>query len=527
MNLNCLETKLRGSTNNQIEYYEAGKKKIKKHCEVYEDVCRVRAFLLKHNIGKGKRVAILGKNCYEWVLIDLACVLTGVITVPLETGVTYDLKDLVNEFEFAAVFTNLDQYISLLSDGVISFNKVIEDSNKYDSSEVVDVFTMPDFELEDVFTLIFTSGTSGKPKCIEVKKKSFDHLISVTQELFEFKPNDRFLVFLPLSIYLERCYIYSSILLGFNVILTPLEYIFHSIQNDKPSIIIGVPYFFENVRAKFLEKIRSNFFYLFIYETYNFLCFIGLTFLFRKRFSPFIKAWGGNIRYLLTGSAPIAKSTLLFYKKMGLTIYEGFGMSEIGGMLTLNSPGHVKLGSVGKAFPGKEVMIDADGQILVKSDLNANNKYFKSTKLENDTTYINENTVATGDIGYIDSEGYVYINGRIKDIIITSLGKKIHPTQIEQLIMDSGLFKNCLVYGENKPFLIAILVTKNAESTNLEIKECLKKVNSELPSDERILDFIVNDEPFTVENGLLTTSLKLNRQNVVKKIRKEIDELYK
>lgn len=524
MDLVNLAEKLSNSHSNLLEYYKEGKKHIVPFKEVYHDVIKVANFLKSKDVAPRSRVIILGKNSYDWVVIDLACIISGIITIPLEVGKTYDLEELFDYFESDLLLTNLPEIAELGHEKVLPFHEVIHLSNQQNLAN--DEFVPYQYQPEDVFTFIFTSGTLGKSKFIEVKKKSFDHLISESQGLFNFRNEDRFLVFLPLPIYLERVYVYSAILLDFSVIITPLELVFHSIQNDKPSIIIGVPYFFETFRNKFLEKIKSKVLYSVVFKSYLLLKSLGIGFLFGHKFAPFVKAWGGNIRYLLTGSAPITKGTLLFYEKMGITLYEGYGMSEIGGMITLNSPDIVKLGSVGKPFPGKDVIISDIGEILVKSDKMANQHYYKMPKEESDKTYIEPNCVATGDIGYFDQDGFLFINGRIKDLIVLSSGKKIHPGGLEELLIETGLVANALVYGDNKPNLVAVVVPKTPDITQEEIRVALKKINEKLSVDERILNIYFYDQPFTIQNKMLTNSLKLNRKSVVEQLQNEIEGLY-
>lgn len=524
INLNDLYTRLKESKDNQVEYYLNGKKLIKKFSEVYVDVAKVAAWLASKNIGKGDRVGILGKNSYEWIIIDLACVLKGIITIPFDPNREYDVKELEADFDLVLFFTNLPAYTKTPWGGVISFEDCIREADSF--GEVAEAFIPVAYTDTDIFTVVSTSGTVGRSKYIEIKKGSFDNLVTETHQLYQFTSRERFLVFLPLNIYLERCYVYSAILLEFSIILTPLEFVFHSIQHDRPSVIIGIPYFFETFHTKFLQRINEKALYKALYKGYLWLHKVGLGSLTGNRFAPFIKAWGGNIRYLLTGSAPIRKDTLEFYQKMGITIYEGYGLSEIGGMITLNSPGNMRIGSVGKPFPGKEVYIDHAGQVIVKSPYNANTRYFLSTQEENDRTYLPDGEVATGDMGYFDKEGFLYLNGRIKDLIVSSSGKKVHPTSIEERIIKTGLFANCIVYGDNKPFLVSVVVPKDRSVAYEEILQEFRKINATLSADERIVRFVVHPESFTIDNGLLTTSLKLNRKKIIEKFANQINELY-
>jgi long-chain acyl-CoA synthetase len=528
MDLNYLFEKLRRSES-QLEYYDSNKKSVKKFREVFADVITVAAYLSWIHVNKGKRVGIMGKNSYEWIVIDLACVISGVITIPFDISKKHDVNDTIETYNLSLLLHHLpDEDLGYYDDDrVCSFNRFVKEAFESIASHKNNILPVS-YDSNDVFTVISTSGSSGNSKYIEVRKKSFDHLISGTQNLFQFKNDDRFLVFLPLNIYLERCYIYAAILLDFHVILTPLEYLFHSIQHDKPSVIIGIPYFFENFHNVFLQRISERMSYKIILRSYLGLKKIGLAFLFNNRFKPFIKAWGGNIRYLLTGAAPIQQSTLKFYQDMGITLYEGYGMSEIGGMITLNSPGNVRLGSVGKPFPGKEVVTDEEGQILVKSEFNANTSYLKSTPLENERTYLGNYTVATGDLGYLDKDGFLYINGRKKDLIILSTGKKIHPTYIEEQVMDSGFFKHCIVYGDSRPYLVALLIPKSKSASDFKwVKSEIDRVNMSLTAEERIGNFYTTHDEFTVDNSLLTSTLKINRQNVIRRYEDQFINMYK
>jgi long-chain acyl-CoA synthetase len=518
MDLNNLLQKLRTSTSNGIEYYEKGKKHRKNFSQVHDDVAKVACYLRSLGLKPGSRVGILGKNSYEWILIDLACTLQGIITLPLDPGAKSDLDEVLSDFELGYIFCSIREYNGK-SAAVIPFTTVFNSSAQAQAS--IEPYT---YSGDDVFTVISTSGTSGKSKSIEIKKKSFDSLVKHSQDMYNFRSDDRFLVFLPLHVYLERCYVYAAILLDFDVIITSIELVFHSIRNDKPTVIIGIPYFFENVQRMFMQKINEKLVYKLFFRSYLGLKKAGLGFLFGNKFSPFVKLWGGGIRYLLTGSAPIKRSVLEFYRNMGIILYEGYGMSEIGGMVALNAPGAVKLGSVGKPFPGKKVFFDKEGQIFVQSDDNANTTYYKSTREQNESTYLPGGVVATGDLGYLDKDGFLFIKGRSKDLIILSTGKKIHPQRVEERLENSGLFQGSLVYGNDKPFLVALLSCNGGPALN--VKEVLDKLNDNIPDEEKIRQVHIIHEKFTIENGMLTPTLKVNRKGIIQKYEKELESLY-
>lgn len=308
------------------------------------------------------------------------------------------------------------------------------------------------------------------------------------------------------------------------MLVVPFNYVMQAISKDKPTVLVAVPYFFEVFANGFMDKMKSNPFLFLLMKGHLFLKRIGLGGIIPKEFFIFKKAWGGKMKYLLTGSAPCNPNILEFYDNMGITLYEGYGMSEVGGMVALNYPGNYKLGSVGKIYPKKEVFFDEQKQILVKCDLAANNHYYNQLGLSD--TYLDDNVVATGDIGYLDSEGYLYINGRIKEILILSNGRKVHPAYVEKRFLESDMIKNCFVYGSDKPYVVALFVPASQTVAISKINNLVTDINSSLQKHEQIVDFILINEPFTVDNGMLTSALKINRKAISDKYQRELENLY-
>lgn len=520
MDLNNLFEKLKQTSDNKIVYYENGARKEKKFRELYVDVQRAASFLNKMSIKRGARVGILGKNCYAWVVADLACLSAGYVTVPLEPNHMVEVDDLIREYDLSLVLTNMSSSF-WTSKLIMPFSAIMDDGKN-------DVEKLNPVKLADgdVFTFNFTSGTSGRPKAIEIKKSSFDNLIAESQALFGFRKDDRFLVFLPLNVYLERCYIYSSIIIGFDVILISAELVFKAIQSESPTVIIGVPYFFENVQKVFLAKVQSKFLFNSLLKLYLLLKKIGLGSLVGNRFILFTKLWGGKMRYLLCGSAPIRRSVLDFYDLMGMRIYEGYGMNEIGGMITLNHPAAVKTGSVGKAFPGKTISFDDYGQIIVQSKFHANTRYFKDEDNLLQTTYLTDDKVATGDVGHADNDGFVYITGRIKDLIILSNGIKIHPAPEEERLEEELEVSNCCIFGDGKPYLTALIVPNGNKENAQQIRTRLDAFNAVRPAEKQIRNFFLSQEPFSIDNGLLTPAFKRNRKYLYQRYALEFEKLY-
>jgi long-chain acyl-CoA synthetase len=513
--LNLVIERLKDSRST-FEYYESGQRKTLPFNALYNDVVKIATWMRSKGIRKGSKVGILGRNSYGWVVCDLACLACTSIVVPLDPSRKHDVGEIVKAYGLELLLTNTKDFAG--SNIVFQFSDVL--SLEWPATG----FEIGRYAPDDVFTFNFTSGTSGTPKAIELKKKSFDHLVSGSQLLFDFNSRDKFLVFLPLNIYLERCYIYAAILIGFNIVLTPLEFIKHSMKNDKATVLVGIPYFFENVYRQFMTRISEKWYYRVIFLCYTLLKRLGIA----KRFRPFTELWGGHMRYMLTGSAPSDLKVLQFYDLVGLPLYEGYGMNEVGGMIALNSPGNRRLGSVGIAFPGKTVAFDENSQIIVESQFHANDHYYNGSEEENRKTYLDHNKVATGDIGYADKDGYIYIQGRTSEMLILSNGHKVHPTQLESKLSNSSLIDQCLVLGDRKPFLSAIVIPRrNGTIPNEEaIRQEVLRINANLPAHESILHIHIALEPFTIENGLVTSSLKLNRNAIIARYQKEIGAIY-
>lgn len=522
LNINNVIQKLKGNHIKSFHYYnEKGKKVTKKYNEIYNDILATLVSFEELGISKGDRVGIIAKTSYEWAVIDLACIYKAVMTVPFDINKVENIQEVINEYELRYVFT--DNADNEYSNKILGFKDLIYLKPPTELSNDIPIETYDD---EEPFTMIFTSGTSGKEKSIEIKSKSFNDLIVNTQKMFKFDSQDNILIFLPLHIYLERCFIYMGILLDIEVTLTPTEYLFKSIKRDMPTIIIGIPYFFENLSNLFLQEISQKRRQYLSFKLYQLLKNTGLNFLSPNVFPHFKKFWGGKIRYLISGTAPCKMKTLELYNKMGVPIYEGYGMSEIGGLLSLNFPGNMKIGSVGKVFPNKKIKFDSNNQILVTGKNIANSKYYKAGNGDNEKTFLPDSWVATGDTGYFDNDGYLYINGRIKDDIVMSSGIKVQPVPIEQKLDSSKLINSSVVIGDGRAHLVALISPIDKKISQNLLDDELIKINKILSKNEKIRRYYILDEDFSPFNGTLTSAFKLNRGYIAEKYKKEINDLY-
>lgn len=503
-----------------LEYYQDGILKKQSFQQVYKDVLSCIEFFSKLKIIKGSYIGILGSNCYDWIIIDLACLAKGFISVPFDPNGTYNFEYLIQEYNLSLLMTSFTDKV-LEKQNIYPFNiyyQEVEGSIKY-----IDAYK---YSHDDIFTIKFTSGSTQEPKAIKTKAQSADDSIASIQELFAHDQHDKIVVFLPLYLLQHRYWVYSAILYNFDILLTSPLLALRAITDGKPTVIMGVPEFYNTLKLKFLRDLNRSIISTMKLRIYQLLNRISTGFLAKKiGYLPFKNFLGGKIRYLWTGSAASSIDTLRFYYEMGIDIFQGYGMNEIC-ILAKNYPNNNKLGSVGKLLPNKEVIFDTEGQILVKNHYEVNTQYYKSTVKDDEETFANDGFVRTGDLGFMDNEGYLYITGRKKSLIVLSSGKKIVPQKIEDKLCQSQFIKHSIVCGTDHPYLIAIIQPVSTNITAMELKGDIEAINKKLNSEERIYDFHIVEQPFTTENGMLTSQFKLRRNKILEKYHDQIEILY-
>lgn len=499
--INLLINKLQDCKSN-LETYQYSKKVVMPFKDMQPGILEVLAFFETNNIKLGDKIGIIGTNTVEWVLIDLACIAAGIISVPFDPAVRYNIPELLDEFELPFILSNAAPYKNI--DSVYQFEAVCKNQTVDAGTKIIPVQYQP----EDVLTYKFTSGSTQRPKVIGAMKQSVDAAITYVQEIFKHNSSDKVMIFLPLHTYQQRYWIYSAILFDFDIILVPKEYVFHSITIDHPTVIMGVPFFFETIMKNFLAELDPD---------------KPLSDELMKK--EFLQQMGGKIRYLWTGSAPVGSDTLSFFEKMEIPVFQGYGLNEIC-IVAKNYFGNNKTGSVGKLLPGKEAKFDENNQLLIKSKYPVNNSYYKAQKEDNDATFLADGYVATGDLGYLDEEGYLYINGRIKELIVLANGVKIHPAPVEKKIETSPLIKHCVVYGDGHPYLVALIVPAVADTDHSTIKAEIAKVNELLKPHERVCNFLIAGEEFGSDTTRLSAQNKILRNGIIKDYAVKLEKLY-
>jgi len=516
MELSNLAYKIKDNSENYIEFYSK-KSNIKKNfSEFYKDVLSVISFLRKRDIKQGQSVGVYGKNSYEWVVVDVACFIGNYVLVAFPDTLSGEIvKNNINQFDVKILFAdndlmnNLDIQIDIENLEQVAF---------YDKED--EITDIPILNGKRNFTIVFSSGTTGIPKAMALRQESIEQTIMSSVKFFELEKDDKNLCFLPLSIFTSRLYIYSAFLLGFNVAITTPELVMSALRMFKPTIMQGVPYFFENMANLYKIKLGETISRKLYYITYQIYKKLGINSMYekcRKRiFGEFKNIFGGKIRILVTGTAPISEKTLILYKEADIDLFESYGLNETG-VLTVNYPNNCKFGSVGKILPQYEITFDSQQQVLVKSEYFWSSGYLNS---ENGSNINKDGFLETGDIGYIDEDGFLFIRGRCVDVITLKNGIKLNPADIEKMINKNEYIKQSIVYSDDLKKVKAIVVKRNKEVSNKEIAAAIEAVNKQLELSKRISEYSCTDEEFSVKNNMLTPNLKLNRKYVVEKFKK-------
>jgi long-subunit acyl-CoA synthetase (AMP-forming) len=499
--------------------YERGKLVATSYPALQEDIRTAARELAEAGVEPRMRIGLLGENSYEWIVCDLALLSLGAIVITFPTEEYRDASAERLQAEFALH--------GLLLSGRERARRD-EPSHPWAGSIAVagiGLEPLSSAELEedpehpeDVFTMAFSSGTSGRLKCIMLGRRGTEDLVAAYHAAFPFRPDDAILIVLPLSAFQQRLMIYTAIWHGFDMHLVSLPQLMRGLQEMRPTILAGPPVFYETLENRFrnLPGLKRRLL-LAAGHALRLLPRRPREALARRVFSPFYRAYGGRMRLMLTGSAPSRLSTLRLYRLLCMPLVQAYGLTETG-FISWNLPDRNRLGSVGKlVFPGT-VTLREDGEIVVRYPNTQSHGYFGVAPEEEAKTFLPDGAIATGDIGRFDEDGFLYIEGRKKEILITRGGYKLQPEPLEQALADHAMVDRAVVVGgEELPTLAAVVSLRPGASEREEkdVRALFARLNKGLPSAARVDRILFTDEQFTVENGLLTRNLKVDRRAIV------------
>ena len=499
------------------------------------------------------RCLLLSENRPEWLISDLAIMNAGGISVPIfttyaDSDYKYILEDckpsviiVSNQTQFDKIKNYLNSEIKLIISfekinySSLIFEEIFKNINRLDSRENKTI------NRNSIACIIYTSGTSGNPKGVVLSHGGI--LSNCEGALDVLKPitGDNkivFLTWLPLSHSYEHTVQFIQILLGAKIYYAEsLDKLIPNMNIAKPTIMTAVPRFYQNLFNKInlnfktqkgLKKILinktielgikklNNLKLSLIENILNFFCEV----LVRKKIR---NQFGGHLRAFVSGGGALDKNIGEFLNAIGLPTLQGYGLTEASPVVSCNLPNKIKIETVGPIFSTNQVKIAQDGEILVKGE-NIMIGYWNKKK-ETDEV-IKEGWLHTGDIGELDEEGYLKITDRKKDIIVNFGGENISPVKIENLLCLNEHIKQSFVYGDKKNYLVAILVVEQSFNLEEDIKIYIKKLNESLSSIEKIKKYFLIKDEFTIENRMLTPTLKLKRKEITKKYFQQLENLY-
>ncbi len=573
------------------EYKKDGKWVSVNYAEAAAQAEKTACGFISLGIKKGDKIAIISENRLEWALCDFAALSLGAALVPvypslLENQVEYILNDSAVKIVIAedeaqlkkveAIRANLksvenfviiDSPADKLPGAWQPLSSLIENGEKLlakNNNIILD--SIKEIKRGDIATVIYTSGTTGEPKGAVLSHNNFLSNLESVSKVFDCYPQDVFLSFLPLSHVLERTAghyfpVYSAATI---VYAESIESVPANMLEAKPTLMVSVPRLYEKMYSRVLDMVESSppakrklFYWAIETGRKHRRCQqsgrrIPLALGLKHRLADLLvfkklkHRVGGRLRFFVSGGAPLSAEIGEFFAAAGIIILEGYGLTETSPGISFNKPDDFRFGTVGMPIPGVEVKIAADGEILARGD---NIMLGYLNKEEETKEVIDEDGwFYTGDVGLIDSHGFLVITDRKKNIIVTSGGKNIAPQPIENSLVNSKYIEQAVVIGDKRNFCSAVIVPEkeavlswaNKEKISfadyeelLKVEDTYKLFEKEIESRtiniaayERIRRILLISKPFTLEGGELTPTFKVKRKAVEQKYKTEIDKLY-
>ena len=557
----------------------------------FRDTVRYLATALRTlGVKPGDRVAILSENRPEWTISDFAILANRAVTVPVyPTLLGWQIEYILNDAGVVAVICSTSDQLKKIEEvrghvpsinniivcdapdalprGVLTFHQVVDSGRREEGASGRARFDelLTAAKPDDLATLVYTSGTTGNPKGAMLTHGNIASNISATDKLIELKPGWVSLSILPLSHILERMvdffYLYKGVTIAYAEDVTKVA---DNLQEIKPQIFAAVPRLFEKMRTRVMDNValsppkKQKIFHWALGIAEQRLpnrvegkpMSLGLklkaAIADKLVFKKILARLGGNVHFVISGGAPLSAELAAFFIGAGLEIYEGYGLTETSPVIAVNRPGKRKLGTVGPIIPGVEVKIASDGEILSRGP-HIMKGYWNAPEATAQAID-SEGWFHTGDIGEIDSEGFLKITDRKKDIIINAYGKNIAPQPLEALLKSSPYIGTPVLIGDRRKYLAALIVpnfeklerdatamgvtfksreelVENEKVRSL-IQSELDRFNQNLDRQEKIRRFALLPRDFTIDADEITPSLKVKRKVIDKKYKDIIDKLY-
>jgi long-chain acyl-CoA synthetase len=560
--------------------YKKGEEWIDVSFEEFGDAVRETALgLMSLGLEKGDRISILANTRPEWAYACFAILSAGGVSVSIyQTNSPSEVQYVANHSESKAIFVEDEEQLAKVrscraklphlehivifepgdasGDDVVSLDALRERGREGDAATLDERIASVNPDENAIF--IYTSGTTGPPKGVMLTHDNYRQVVNMTQRQGTFESDDLVYLFLPLAHAFALLVQFGATDLG-----APIAYwekdpqkIVPNLMEVKPTYFPSVPRIFEKIYTMATTAAPDR-------ELLDKAVELGMKVrLLQERgeeipeelkphferaetelFQNVRNLFGGRIRQAVTGAAPIAQEILEFFFACGVPVFEGYGMTETSTVATVNTLEEHRFGSVGKALPGVEVKIGEDGEILLRGP-NMMHGYYKNEEATKETLE-SDGWLHTGDLGYLDDDGFLFINGRKKDIIITAGGKNITPANLENGLKQNRWISQAVVIGDRRPYLVALITLDPEEAPKFaeqhgiapeevyssdamrdEVQTVVDHVNENYGRVEQIKKFTILPEDLSQEQGTLTPTLKVKRNIVNEKFQAEIEKLY-
>jgi long-chain acyl-CoA synthetase len=545
--------------------------------EVEEEIRATAKGLIASGVQIGDRVAIMARTRYEWTILDFATWFAGGVVVPIyDTSSAEQIDWILNDSHSVAIIVETPALAELVKTVQPSHTRhmwtmtedvltVLREAGKHIGDDEIDRRRNA-LTPASLATLIYTSGTTGKPKGVQLSHANFlsecGNVVQGASELF-LKPGGSTLLFLPVAHVFGRMVQIGSISAGLHMAhcSDPVGRLPMDLASFKPTFVLAVPRIFEKIyngaEAKAEAAGKGD-----IFRKAAAVAIAYSEALDKKKVSPILKlkhglfdklvyskiraGMGGRVEAAISGGAPLGARLGHFYRGAGVTVLEGYGLTETTAGATLNLIGAQRVGSVGRPIPGTSVKIAEDGEVLLRGPI-VMDGYWQN-QAANDEVFDSERWFKSGDLGKLDEDGFLYIVGRKKELIVTAGGKNVAPAVLEDRLRAHPLVSQCMVVGDNQPF-IAALVTLDPDALKAwvannkkdgaaigdlvndpdliaVIQTAVDEANKAVSKAESIRKFTLLTTDFTIAGGHLTAKLSVKRHVVAKEFAKEIDALF-
>ncbi|MDP3300921.1 MAG: long-chain fatty acid--CoA ligase [Sulfuricurvum sp.] len=539
-----------------LSYLDNGMWKSFSSAEFVIHVDHLAASFAHHGVVKGTSVAIVSDSSPFWLMIDFALQRLGAVSVPIFANISqenlhYEINDSAIEYVFIASQEKYDQLEESLHSMklvvTLGIQSHLQNAIDFDpflkiSSELPDV----DVAQDDVATIIYTSGSTGKPKGVELAHRNLISQLKDVQLAIPITSDEVALSFLPLAHIFERMVVLYYLANGISIYFADdVKNVGNLIKEIRPTVMTVVPRLLEKIYTKMHDKIN---------DTHGIKGIIGklalsladtrdvhkpLSLLDRLAhklvYSKLTEALGGRMQYMISGGAALSAPIERFFVNIGIPLYQGYGLSETSPVVSVNTPSAYRFGSCGKKLSSVEVKLSAEGELLVKGP---NVMHGYHNKVEETAKTIQNGWLHTGDLAVIDDEGYIFIKSRQKELFKTSTGKYVSAIHIEHHLTHSKWVDYAIIVADNKPYVTALIFLDPLMSsepftdyihdlkTTERMLHLINRVNKHLNAWEKIQKYTLIEILPTIENHMLTPSMKVSRNRVYSEFSTEIEAMY-